>query len=810
MNAFKMGSLIVILLTFLSTSLWAGTVGGKITGLKGSYVVLKNNNKDPLIRIANASFKFSHPVAKGKPYRVTISKNPLNQTCRVAKGIGVMGNLNITNVLVTCTTNKRSIGGSVVGLKGTVKLKLNNNAPINIASSTGIKKAFTFPATQKVEQGKPYLVSVVSSPVGQQCTASKNQGLVGNFNIANVTITCSQKKYSVSGLITGLSSGQVTLQNNGLDNLLINSGKSSFTFAKTIAHGSGYNITVFNTPEGLTCTPKNAIGNATANVSDILIVCSQQSFTVGGVITGLSTPGLMLKNGTQFLAIDPPITSGAAVPYNFQAIAYNGSFNVIVHEQPAGGNICSVSNGVGNNVKTQPADINVVCNAGKTIGGNYSGVTTSGLVLQNNGGNDFTIAPNVSGNGAFVLSTYFAEGSDYDISVLNHPYTKFCKFNQDLPYAPTTGTILDNVTDLQLECAETKARCWGRNNSGQIGDGTVISSKVPKGVTGLDDVTQIVSGENHSCALLENGTVKCWGYNAYGELGIGTTTDSLTPVFVKDFDGQTLTNVTALSSGNYHTCALQSDKTAKCWGRNPKGQLGDGSTIDSSVPVSVNLTQIIAISSGLNFTCALLENKTVHCWGNNLYGQLGDGGSIDNLTPQLVGDLVDVKAIDAGSYSSCALLNNGTVKCWGNNDEGQLGNSGATPVSSPPVLVTSLTNVMAITVGESHACALLQNGTMQCWGANGLGQLGTGASGAAQFTPVPVSSLNNVTAISAGYLHTCATLPSKVMCWGYNSWGQLGNNSETPSATPVEVNNLSGAKSPSTSYGTSCVILNSP
>src|SRR3989338_2450474 len=298
------------------------------------------------------------------------------------------------------------------------------------------------------------------------------------------------------------------------------------------------------------------------------------------------------------------------------------------------------------------------------------------------------------------------------------------------------------------------------------------------------------------------------------DINTGVFRASQTPVqdafvSVKDQDDRQykisfhIVKIQEIQLGYLHSCAILNNGTVKCWGWNQYGQLG----INGEMGVSPNLTQVkeIQVASGSNHSCALLNDETVKCWGENNYGQLGDGTTINRFEPVLVklSDkefLNNVKEIQLGTAHSCALLNDGTVKCWGYNRYGQLGivgsaaNSAALVNSSTPVSVKAdinnmiLSNVKEIQLGADHSCALLNDGTVKCWGRNYSGQLGNGTTGNS-LTPIPVTGLSDVKEIQLGTAHSCALLndDTTVKCWGLNDQGQLGNGNNSDRSTPSDI-----------------------
>jgi alpha-tubulin suppressor-like RCC1 family protein len=332
------------------------------------------------------------------------------------------------------------------------------------------------------------------------------------------------------------------------------------------------------------------------------------------------------------------------------------------------------------------------------------------------------------------------------------------------------------------------AKCWGTNGGGQVGDGTTTQRLAPVNVSSLaSGVVEISTGGEHTCALTTGGGVKCWGRNSNGELGDGSTTQRNTPV---DVSGLT-SNVSYVSAGQNHTCAVTAGGGVKCWGFNGNGRLGDGTTAPSTLPVNVSglASDVVRVRSGGFHTCALTTSGGVKCWGWNVFGQLGNGTNVDSSVPVDVSGLPSgVAQISAGGDHTCALTTAGGVKCWGFNGSGQLGD-GSTATNSAPVDVSGLTTGVAqVATGTFHTCALTTAGGVKCWGNNGSGRLGDGTF-TTRTTPVNVTGLTSgVAQIYGGGDHTCAlTTSGGLKCWGLNTFGQVGDGTNVTRTTPVNV-----------------------
>jgi alpha-tubulin suppressor-like RCC1 family protein len=431
--------------------------------------------------------------------------------------------------------------------------------------------------------------------------------------------------------------------------------------------------------------------------------------------------------------------------------------------------------------------------------------------------------------------------------------------------------------------SDGKVECWGTNDYGQLGNGTTTNSATPVQVSGITTAVQVSAGEGHTCAVLGDQTVRCWGADYSGQLGNGATpTDITTPVEVEGAGGSgVLSGVTQVSAGDGQTCAVLGDHTVRCWGDDSDGELGDGNFgTFSSTPVKVldtggalgsSLGNVAQVSAGTSFTCAVLSTSGwVYCWGFDGDGDLGDsstgdlnndrlfpvragsitgagdvsagynhacavtGGAVwcwgydedyelgdnttgdsnnDRLSPVRVvgasgtGFLGNATRVGVADYSTCALLSDGSIDCWGVNRDGQVGDNSAPGDVQTPARVSGISTATEVSGGSNHVCALLSDHSVRCWGDNFYSQLGIGKIGHSE-VPVSVSGIADAIGLSSGADHACAIRTGgTVWCWGENDYGQLGNGATTDSSTPVQATGISGATQVSAGMEHTCALV---
>ncbi|DAC17718.1 MAG TPA: hypothetical protein D7I01_03330, partial [Candidatus Poseidoniales archaeon] len=301
----------------------------------------------------------------------------------------------------------------------------------------------------------------------------------------------------------------------------------------------------------------------------------------------------------------------------------------------------------------------------------------------------------------------------------------------------------------------------------------------------------------HSCAIYDNGSLYCWGRNDYGQLGLENYSGrEELPMFVDLGAGKAITSLGIGTSGaegwepNAHTCAVLNDGQLKCWGANAHGQLGIGNTTTANdgvwLPTAVDLgsgLQAVSVAVASSATCALLSDQSVKCWGRNNHGQLGLGNvsSINHvLTPHAVtfdGQSKPV-SLHAGTNAFCALMDSGSLTCWGRNSNGELGLGNTTSQDTPVALsLPTGRTLTSVSMGKNFMCVSYDNGSVACTGVNGGSQLGTGSTTEASTLQHVVGLDTDVVRVDVAQKVGCAHLTNgSVVCWGTDEWGLFGNS----------------------------------
>lgn len=482
---------------------------GNVVGLTGEGLVLQNNNSDDLSISADGLFEFSTPVENNSSYAVTVKTQPSNpdQICTVANGSGTVSGGNVTSVLVTCELTY-TIGGNVGGLTGTGLVLQNNGGDDLSISANG---SFTF--STKIANGASYNVTVKTQPSGptQLCTVANGSSTVSGGNVTSVSVTC-VPAYTVGGTVSGLTGTGLVLQNNNSDDLPI-SADGSFTFPTGLINGASYDVTVKTQPSGPTqlCTVTN--GKATisgSNVSNVMVSCVA-AYTVGGTVSGLTGTGLVLQNNS---GDDLSISANGSFTFS-TGVQDGGGYNVTVKTQPSGPTqLCTVTNGTNTISGSNVNNVSVTCALAYTIGGTVTGLTGTGLVLQNNNSDDLPI----SADGSFTFSTALLHNETYSVSVNIQPSSPL----QICTVTHASGTVDDsNITNIVVNCVNTYT--IGGTVNGLSGSGLVLQNgsdtlpvdgsgsvpfMFPTGVPAGDpyNVTVIASPSGQNCTVTANGS----------------------------------------------------------------------------------------------------------------------------------------------------------------------------------------------------------------------------------------------------------------------------------------------------------------
>jgi alpha-tubulin suppressor-like RCC1 family protein len=359
-----------------------------------------------------------------------------------------------------------------------------------------------------------------------------------------------------------------------------------------------------------------------------------------------------------------------------------------------------------------------------------------------------------------------------------------------------------------ITCATTVSQlgyCWGENDGGQLGDGTMEWHPIPGLVTGGLAFSSISANTDHACGLTPAGAAYCWGWNVGGRLGDGISAQEHRLVPTPVVGGLTFASV---HTGAWFSCGLTTNGDAWCWGLNHRGSLGNDTIASSAggaasvcdtagnpycaapVPVMGGLTFTSLTTGGLT-ACGITAAQDAFCWGANISGSLGDGTVSDRFEPVAVAGDIKWLTISTGVGHTCGVAFGGTGYCWGSNWLGALGD-GTGEGSFVPVPVTGGLTFETIGAGTLHTCGLTIEGAAYCWGDNLAGTLGQPfAFGGLESSPVPVpvSGGHTFTSLEVGANHACGRSTDGLFyCWGANVFGQLGIGTYTAgSYEPVPI-----------------------
>ena len=455
-----------------------------VNELSSSVQLLMVNSTAVSVAAGKTMQGLANSLPSGTGYSVMVQTQPAGEICTVAGGTGTIQSANVANVVVTCSDQAYSLEGSISGLNGSGLVLADGTDTLAVSSGA---TSFTMPTP--VAHSSSYVVTVQTQPAGLTCAVGNGTGTMPASAVTNVAITCTDQPFSVGGTISGLGNNAGLTLTNGVDTFAVAAGSTSFTMPTPVAFGSPYSVAVQTAPAGLTCTASSASGTMPAsNVVSVVISCSDQSYTVGGTISGLVSSGMVLLNGTDALAVKPGASS-FTMP---TSVAYTSAYAVTVQTQPTG-LTCSVSNGTGTMGSAAVANISVTCSANTyTVGGTISGLTASGLVLLDNGGDATTLSANAM---QFTMTTGVAYGAAYAITVQTPPAGLVCLVSNG------TGTMgAADVASVSIACGSNFSLLY---SFGGAGDGTDPYHTLIQGSDGDFYGTTLAGGTSNAGAIFQ-------------------------------------------------------------------------------------------------------------------------------------------------------------------------------------------------------------------------------------------------------------------------------------------------------------------
>lgn len=610
--------------------------------------------------------------------------------------------------------------------------------------------------------------------------------------------------YTIGGNLTGLASGaSVVLQNNGGGNLTLNSN-APFTFATPVNSGAAYAVTVLTQPTSptQTCSVANGSGSASANVTNVAVTCTTASFAISGTVSGLVGSIVIQNNGGSSQTI------AANGNFSFAAQASGSAYAITVQSHPTGPNqTCTVANGSGTIGSAAVSNVAITCSTTThTLGGTVSGLAGTGLVLRDTSGQ--TVNVTGTGNVSFTFPTALASGATYGVTVQTQPASPA----QTCIVTNGSGTIgAANVSNVAVACS-TNAYTLGGTVTGLAAGGTVVLQN--NGANNLSVTANgpftfagtLNPGANYAVTVVTHPTVPGPGQNCTVQSGTGSiVAANVTNVAIvcanSDQTAPTVTARTPLPTtvgtklqGGVVTVTFSEAVNPSTVNTSSFSVQGPGGPVSGSVSLAGGNTQATftpsaALAFDASYTVTL--STTIRDPSNNA------------LPAAVSWSFNTGKKLALGFQHTCARFTDGRVKCWGANGAGQLGvgdtsargdSAGEVPNNLAAVDLGTGRTAVAITAGDYHTCAILDNGDTKCWGENRYGELGQGRidNGPSYglgdepnelgdvLAPINLGAGRRALELAPGQGFTCARLDNgSVKCWGLNTSGQLGQGNVT-------------------------------
>jgi uncharacterized repeat protein (TIGR03803 family) len=724
-----------------------------VSGLSGSGLTLGNGTATLPVAAGATSFTLSSSLASGTTYAITVVSQPADQTCTVAQGSGTIGTANVGNVVVTCATQSFPLGGTIAGLGEGTGLALTNGTD-TLSVSAGAT-SFTLPTAVAV--GSSYTVTVSAQPAGLACSVSHGSGTMPAGAVSTVQVSCTDQPFSLGGTISGLGAHTGLVLSDGTDSLMVAANATSFTLPTKLAFGSTYAVTIASSPPGLTCSVSNGGGTMpAANVTNVAITCSDQSYTIGGTIQGLSGTGLVLANDGATLNVNSGSTS-FMMP---TPVASTSAYLVTVQTQPTN-ETCTVSNGSGTVGTANVTNVTVNCALTTyTIAGSISGLTATGLVLQNNGTDNTSVPANAMG---FTMNTGLISGSSYDITVETQPSGLACTVTNG------TGTIASqDVGNVSIACVVqpftvlhafvggtdgadpfaglvlgTDGNFYGTTAEGGAQNGGTIFEVTPSGTEtvlyAFGSVTNDSTGPEADLIEVKGtfyGTAGAGGGSGFG------TVFSFTPGTGPGTGETILHNFTNNSDGGVPLAPLLLGTDENLYGVTLLGGAnGEGTVFKITTSGTPTLTTFFALNgtNGSRAAGGLIEDSS-----GNFYGTAEDGGSnegtVFKLTSSGTLSFATPATMTDGLSPEAGLILGNDGNYYGTASSGGSVNDGTVFMITPTGAETVVYSFAGGSDGQGPVAKLLLASDGNFYGTTQFG--GTGNSGTVfKLTPQGVESV---------------------------------------------------------------------